>query len=717
MMSRGGEDEEFDDGIAQGDERRVTRSAAKRVRLSARGDGRVGAGKVMSDGDGEREREQKRNEDGDEGEVGDWGEDGDEDEDIISGSGEDESSTSLPPPSPPPSALASSSVTPSTARQYSRLLTPLAIVVGLCRGLTSNEAARRLRCNTLRPHPCLAELRATIACLAVLGINMRRRDCCALLTANARMLCDPRARAVLRLPLRPASINDRVRRSSTNIRRRGLTVKRASLASYWHKLRRCLVGMGHQQLREDVDWRAELGLFIKDLRIARDEPLVDLRGVCDTPAVIAGGGDEEGDDAGTAEDVDGARSHVQTRPDPIPRFSPPPAPSAASAAPPALRVPLQSGGSNATTATTAAPAALTLDESIAALEDPAAAVRAAKVFRCPTCDLDCKTYTQLLFHWVCATCSRKTVAATTAATATATTPTTRVWCAFCRCFLVMQNANDPAASGANTSSPSLLRHKRECAYSWGLRSGYHEAILLDTSLRRKSDKQRAKRGTGVFPDAPYSEYYRPCAVTVPNFFALKAGLDDKAPATSSPPSSSRMVTWYFCPECSGNNSNANDKSALAPTIKKAFAVFRTPTALAQHYQEHIVRGGGRLGEKRLPLNQSYDAADPWRCTYPACQFTATTLVQRVDHLSKEHMVPLLVDRRGQAVKQAVVGGGECGGEATLHWWRADIAEREPQSVDLFLTRGKTDMQRGRRAIKERERESGRGEEAGQDDDG
>lgn len=134
------------------------------------------------------------------------------------------------------------------------------------------------------------------------------------------------------------------------------------------------------------------------------------------------------------------------------------------------------------------------------------------------------------------------------------------------------------------------------------------------------------------------------------------------------------------------------KGQLNP--KKMYAVFRTATALAQHYVDHITVGGGRLGEKRLPLNQVYDP--PWTCTYPACQYVAEDMHERVNHLSKEHMMPLLVDIKGKAARQDTLHADQL-----VQWWSVDHAiDVELCSDGLFLTRGKTDMQRGRRAVKQ-----------------
>ncbi|CAO1620138.1 unnamed protein product [Sympodiomycopsis kandeliae] len=509
-----------------------------------------------------------------------------------------------------------------TALQYNRLLSPLQFVIKIIRGIPPTFTNVNFKDEPLQ----LPELKATMLVLALLGSRMKAVEVQILLCANLKMLMDPTVNPVARVPSRPVSIQNR-----PHIARRKLILKRRSLYSYWNNICRGLVAKGVPELKRE--WKLEMIAFLDELRMEDKKPPVKitathsmLRALHTGQAVASQPNDSENDEP------------------------------QAKASGPSHLTRLMTGQSGPQLPATAVK---TLDQSINELPDPAAALRKTAMFVCPLCDLDCKTYPHLLFHWISIACKKRN----------GTNAERRVWCNFCHCFLSLQGVPIDA----------LIQHKSSCAYQWGLSSGFSTAVLSKKRNYKKSKKRkRDPEVTGVFASAPHSDLYRPCAFTVPNFFSLKSATGSKI----------QSVTWYFCPDCSGHRC-AVEKTRQKPEMKKMYAVFRTPIALAQHYQDHLTRSGRKLGGKHLPVNQSYDPA--WPCTFPACLYTAKDLKERLNHLSKEHMIPLLVNGQGKAVLQ-----GEFRDDVKqVKWWSTD----EYQDVhNLFLTRGKNDMQSGRRWV-------------------
>ncbi|CAO1629762.1 unnamed protein product [Parajaminaea phylloscopi] len=280
---------------------------------------------------------------------------------------------------------------------------------------------------------------------------------------------------------------------------------------------------------------------------------------------------------------------------------------------------------------------------------------------CPACDQKTLSYNELLYHW-CKSCNKDGICST------------HVFCGFCSHFY-------PLSAG----STKLLHHIRRCADAWADMEGWVTALGSDLEYRARPSKSASRSRKSQRRLEQQEEEYlatqgdRPCKFAICDFFAEIALQAGSVSDTSS--DLSRSATWHFCPDC----------LAHAPNFRKAFAVHRSPNVLAQHYQDHLLRRTTVAGEsRRLPSDPLYDP--PWRCTYPRCnEFEAADAVSRINHLSVEHGVPLLVDSDGIPQPKAQLQEGDI-----LQQWTPDCLQQSETSAGLlFLTRGAAIM-KGRR---------------------
>lgn len=279
---------------------------------------------------------------------------------------------------------------------------------------------------------------------------------------------------------------------------------------------------------------------------------------------------------------------------------------------------------------------------------------------CPSCDLETGSYNELLFHW-CKSC-RKGMCAN------------HIFCSFCCRFYPLSAAES-----------RLLQHIRQCSKRWAQAEGWTVAIKGDLEPRTQasiSDNRtvRSKRKTREEKECLSMRGYKPCKVSVSDIFADIAYEEQNRHSIVSR-QSSRAVAWHFCPDC----------CSTAGNYRKAFGVHRSPNALAQHYQDHLLRRTTAPGDTRqLPSNLVYP--EGWRCTYPLCdKFTATSLVERVNHMSKSHGIPLLVDSSGAPQPRAQLQTDE-----TLQQWTADNRYDDTSTACLYLTRGSQLMKQMKR---------------------
>lgn len=321
---------------------------------------------------------------------------------------------------------------------------------------------------------------------------------------------------------------------------------------------------------------------------------------------------------------------------------------------------------------------------------------------CPSlgCNFKASNFAEALYHWLK---SCKVI------------KTDYLWCGFCCQFLLRppvrkgQLATQMTSSQRKKVEAPYVAHARECSSRWAGNEGWTTA--LGAGLEYHVPRSRKNPKTEAEMEKMEQRYIkergaRPCCYSVPNFFldiVEKKLVGPSALDSSSlkrktlPEGVNETVIYHFCPDCT----TACDIEA------RAFCIHRRANGLAQHYQDHLLRRvtlQGNSHTRALVLDPYYPT---WKCTYPRCDFEAADVVQRVNHLSVEHGIPLLVDYRGLPHPGEQVEEGH-----ELKKW--SVERMEQPCSELFLTLGLQEMRKKGKVTAWEGLESDVGEDEGED---